>query len=301
MIICAGEILADMIGKNENGHIDYECFVGGAPFNVACCLKKLSAKCGFCGNVGNDVIGDMLVRISEEQGFDYLSINKSEDKNTTLAFVSVDDEGERSFSFYRKNTADAFFSIEKAEEIVNNANIIHIGSLMLSCNMGQYFAKRLVKLAHEKGKYISFDVNYRDDIFNSQKEAVDIYKEYINDADIIKFSLDEICMFSDKDDINEALLNMAGEKKIVFLTLGSGGSMAAYKGEIYTAENIKAERIVDTNGAGDAFMAGALYALDQGENDMEKILKWGNACGSLTVSQKGAYPTWDIEKVKALI
>ena len=66
MIICAGEILADMIGKEEGGIVTYERHAGGAPFNVACGLKKLGAACGFCGSVGSDLIGDFLSRFAED-------------------------------------------------------------------------------------------------------------------------------------------------------------------------------------------------------------------------------------------
>lgn len=91
MIICAGEILADMIGKEEGGIVTYERHAGGAPFNVACGLKKLGAACGFCGSVGSDLIGDFLSRFAEEQGFGFLMLGKEPDRNTTLAFVHTAD------------------------------------------------------------------------------------------------------------------------------------------------------------------------------------------------------------------
>ena len=74
MIICVGEILADMTGRTCHGHMEFTCFAGGAPFNVACCLKKLGAGCGFCGSVGQDAIGNFLVDVAQKQQFDYLQI-----------------------------------------------------------------------------------------------------------------------------------------------------------------------------------------------------------------------------------
>ena len=109
MIICAGEILADMIGKEEGGIVTYERHAGGAPFNVACGLKKLGAACGFCGSVGSDLIGDFLSRFAEEQGFGFLMLGKEPDRNTTLAFVELGEGGERRFSFFRKHIADYVF------------------------------------------------------------------------------------------------------------------------------------------------------------------------------------------------
>lgn len=300
MIICVGEILADMIGRNSAGQVTYECLAGGAPFNVACCLGKLLRQCGFCGNVGCDSIGDHLMDIARAQDFDELILRRDKERNTTLAFVSIDDSGERRFSFYRKNTADAYFDAKCAADITDKADIVHIGSLMLSLECGRSFAKELIALAHAIGKKVSFDVNYREDIFSSAKEAASVYSEYIRLADIVKLSEEEIRMFSDAEGCENMLIDIAGNEKTVFLTLGGRGSMACYQGKIYIQPNIHVSRVVDTNGAGDSFMAGALAAIDEGEEDMQEILRRANVCGALAVSQKGAYPVWSFGDAKEL-
>ena len=153
MIICAGEILADLIGREENGRVLYERFAGGAPFNVACGLTQLG------GRVGDDLIGRYLVGYAESLGFDYLNVRADRTRNTTLAFVELGAGGERRFSFFRKNTADHALPPEAAEEIARAANIVHIGSLPLSEEDGRAFADRAVELAHAYGKKVSFDVN----------------------------------------------------------------------------------------------------------------------------------------------
>ena len=169
MIICAGEILADMIGKEEGGIVTYERHAGGAPFNVACGLKKLGAACGFCGSVGSDLIGDFLSRFAEGQGFDFLALGRAQDRNTTLAFVELGEGGERRFSFFRKHTADYVFPAGAAERIAAAADIAHIGSLPLSEPSGRAFADELIGQMHAAGKRVSFDVNYRDGLVASEE------------------------------------------------------------------------------------------------------------------------------------
>ena len=121
MIVCVGEILADMIGEEKNGCMLYEQKAGGAPFNVACAAKKFGAKVAFVGSVGDDIIGRSLLSFAKARGFDSLRISKKTKKNTTLAFVSIDETGERSFCFFRENTADAY--IEKLpENLLKNAD-----------------------------------------------------------------------------------------------------------------------------------------------------------------------------------
>ena len=204
MIICAGEILADMTitnaEKGAEGRISAECSAGGAPFNVACCLKKLGVSCGFCGNVGDDAIGNYLYGIASLQNFDYLYIGKDTVHNTTLAFVRLNADGEREFGFYRKNTADAYLPVDEAENIAKKADIIHIGSLAVSSARGRLFLDKLIDGAHKQGKKISFDVNYRDDIFRDKDAAVKLYRKYIRKADIVKFSEEEsICLSAEKN------------------------------------------------------------------------------------------------------
>ncbi len=301
MVICVGEILADMTGRTCHGHMEFACFAGGAPFNVACCLKKLGTVSGFCGSVGQDAIGNFLADVAQKQQFDYVYLQREKERNTTLAFVEVDGAGERTFSFYRKNTADAYLPQAEIGRIVRLADIVHIGSLPLSSEHGRAFADELIARAHACGKKVSFDVNYRSDIFSGEKEAVGLYRKYIEAADIVKFSEEELPMFAEGASQEERLCKIAGTQKTVLLTLGSRGSMLCAAGNIHRAPAAAVQRIEDTNGAGDAFMAGALSSMDGAQTDPNAVLRLGNACGALAVSQKGAYPEWSKEDAAALV
>ena len=177
MIICVGEILADLIGREHDGIFSYDRFAGGAPFNVACGLKKLGAACGFYGSVGDDLVGDFLISFAERQNFDFLEIRKDNERNTTLAFVELDKGGERRFSFYRKNTADYILQSAAAEKIAKIADIVHIGSVPLSKEEGRAFADEQILRARAHGKKVSFDVNYREDLFESAAEAAGVYRK----------------------------------------------------------------------------------------------------------------------------
>lgn len=286
MIVCVGEILADMIGEENNGSVVYEQKAGGAPFNVACAAKKFGAKVAFVGSVGEDIIGKSLKSFADKRGFDGCYIAENKKKNTTLAFVSIDSTGERSFCFFRKNTADAFIA-QPPEKVLKNADIVHIGSLMLSEKRGVAFIERLAERARRYAAKISFDVNFRSDIFKDEREAVEIYKKILPLADIIKFSEDETEVFG-KDYIETAL-----EDKLVFITLGSKGSRWQYKNRSGSAPTIAVD-CVDTTGAGDAFYAGVLAKLDGRDiaavtdEELNGILRFANVCGALNTRGKGA-------------
>ncbi len=285
MILCVGEILADMIGKNENGVFSYERRAGGAPFNVACGVKKFGVKSAFWGSVGNDIIGRFLADFAKNHVDEaYVALNETH--NTTLAFVELDERGDRSFCFYRKDTADTYLEAVPFS-LLERANIVHIGSLMLSEKRGAEYAVGLAKKAHEAGKLVSFDVNYREDIFPDREEAVVLYKTMLEVADVVKLSEEEYTAFG-QEYVQKAL-----KEKLVCVTLGEKGCKWLYRGESNALPTIPV-KTVDTTGAGDAFYAGALSRLDglskaewTGET-LNKVFAFANVCGALTTRSRGA-------------
>lgn len=285
MILCIGEILADMIGEEKNGVITYERKAGGAPFNVACALKKFGSDVKFVGNVGDDLIGEFLLKFASDFGMDTTYIGKDENRNTTLAFVELSEDGERSFCFYRKNTAD-YYLPQVDNELLSKADIVCIGSLMMSSESCVEYALDIIKRAHELKKLVAFDVNYRTDIFRDTESAVKTYKKILAGADIVKFSEDEVLTFS------EEYIEKELSDKLVLITLGKNGSEWRYKGKRNSQSSIKVT-VADTTGAGDAFFAGALSVLDKvGKEftfeDLDKAIKFGNVTGALNTTGRGA-------------
>ena len=165
------------------------------------------------------------------------------------------------------------------------ADIIHLGSLMLSEEQGRCFADEVFHKAKTCWKKISFDVNYREDIFDNEETAKHIYTEWLSRADILKLSEDEATMFFGEN-IDEALKRLSAQR-IVFVTLGKAGAAMYADGE-KTSRPTADVKVVDTNGAGDAFYAGVLYQIEKGEKSPETILDFANVCGALTTSKHGA-------------
>jgi fructokinase len=294
MILSVGEILVDMIGGEKDGVFSYERKAGGAPFNVACAAAKFGAKSGFIGCVGDDIIGSFLEKFVKKQGLHCAYVQKHTQANTTLAFVELDKNGERSFCFYRKNTAD-YRLPEVPQDIFDQAEIVHIGSLMLSEAEGENYAISLAQKAKSAGKLVSFDVNFRDDIFRDTPSAVAIYKKVIALADIVKFSEDETQTFG-ADYIQTEL-----KDKLVCISLGGEGSEWRYFGTSSKVPSISVKPM-DTTGAGDAFYAGVLTKLVNVKKSewtgqvFDEALRFGNICGALNTLQKGAIdglPTLD--------
>ena len=285
MLLCIGEILADMIGEEKNGIITYERKAGGAPFNVACALKKFGAEVKFVGSVGDDLIGRFLINYAKDFGMDTTYIHQNTERNTTLAFVELNEDGERSFCFYRKNTAD-YYMPAVSDELIKSADIVCIGSLMLADQRCVEYALDIIDRAHSNGKTVAFDVNYRTDIYRDRESAVETYKKILAVADIVKFSEDEVETFTEEyvDSLTD---------KLVLITLGKEGSEWRYKGKKNRISTITVKP-VDTTGAGDAFFAGALSVLDKNigstltDGLLDNSLRFGNVAGALNTTGRGA-------------
>ena len=290
MILSIGEILADMVGSSENGTITFKSFCGGAPFNVAVNAKNAGAKVGFISRAGNDVIGRFVIEEAKKANLDYLDIQVDNERNTTLAFVSLTD-GERDFAFNRHDTAD--FNIDFKEIDFNkyqDLNILHLGSLMLSEKNGKALAKKVAKKAKRLGVKLSFDMNFRMDTYKNFNDAKKAYKPYVEQADIIKFSDDELRLYTGIEEIKTAIESIYHKEQLFVLTLGSKGSLYYYNGEsnIIPTEKVKP---IDTTGAGDAFFGTFLANIENKERNKENIenaLVKANKAGADTTQFLGA-------------
>ncbi len=292
MIVCIGEILVDMIGKTDGGALLFERNAGGAPFNVACSAKKMGANCGFTGCVGDDLFGNYLLEFAKARGFDYLDVRRDDDHNTTLALVQLDEHGDRSFCFNRKHTADYQITKDQIEKAVCNADTVVLGTLMLSEQEGIEAADLIVELTKKQGKRLCVDVNFREDIFKG-RDPKPVYEKYIAAADILKFSEEELGMFVQGETLSGRLKTIAGESKLVCVTLGAKGCAYCYRGEIVCLDTVSV-KTVDTTGAGDAFFGCLLAQLDgkeiesMSQSDLKECFMHANLCGALTTTRRGA-------------
>ena len=279
-----------MVGSNENGTLTFKSFCGGAPFNVAVNAKNAGATVGFIGRVGKDVIGRFVTDEAKKANLDFLDIQVDNKRNTTLAFVTLTD-GERDFAFNRHDTADFNIDIEEIDfNKYNGLNILHLGSLMLSEENGKAFAQNIAKKAKELGVKLSFDMNFRMDTYKDFNDAKKAYKPYVEQADIIKFSDDELRLYTGIEDIKTAIESIYHKEQLFVLTLGSKGSLYYYNGEsnIIPTEKVKP---IDTTGAGDAFFGTFLANIENKEwskENIENALVKANKAGADTTQFLGA-------------
>lgn len=293
-VYCIGEIIADFLpGEAENVYIRN---FGGAPANTAVACARNGLSSGLCCKVGDDDHGFFLEKTLKEENVEILCKERCRDAVTTMSFVSLDKNGERSFAFARRPGADMFLSPDDVkEEEIRNSLIVHAGSCSLSADLSAAATKKAVFLGHKYGKIVSFDINYRDNMWNGEKgRCIQAVREILPQCDLLKISEEEAGMLGGENSLPE-ILNENSLTAIV-LTLGSAGARAYMRTKTLEEKGIKV-CAADTTGAGDAFWGAFLSSLiiqnakrreDLTEDVLKKALEYGNISGALSVQSKGS-------------
>lgn len=313
-VTALGEVLIDFTpsGYSEKGHVLIETNPGGAPANVLVALSRLNKKTAFIGKVGHDQFGQILKGVLEEQKIDTSNLLFSETVNTTLAFVHLDEKGDRSFSFYRNPGADIMLEKDEIDEdTIKQSRIFHFGSLSLTNEPAATATFTALEYAKKHNVTISYDPNLRIPLWESLEDAKrQIFKGF-KYADIVKISEEELEFLTGYCDVikgTEVLQEQFGTA-VIFVTLGAEGCF--YRSQhVYGHKEGFQVNVADTTGAGDAFVGGVLYQILERnkplENltavDFEKMITFANAVGALTTEGKGGIPSIPtMEKVERFL
>ncbi len=297
-VVCAGEVLVDLVprevGPYREGTV-LEVHFGGAPANVAVGVARLGHRSAFVGSVGKDPFGDMLVEYLANEGV-YTGWLVRKDARTSLAFVVAKPRGERDFFFYRPPwvaTADAMLEEGDVDwETVRRVKVAHVSGVALSQPPLRGTVLKLMEVAREAGAHVSFDPNYRSDIWLGDVERAKLeFRAALERSTVVMLGYDEmrpLLRTSDYREAAEKLLSMAPHLKYAAIRLGSRGAyVAAESGERALVEAFKVS-VVDTTGAGDAWAAGFIvFALLEGRNLHEAVLL-SNAVAAVKCTRRGA-------------
>ena len=303
-VIAIGEALIDFI-PHEKGRAlnDVENFLrvpGGAPLNVAAAVAKLGGKSQMLTKLGQDGFGDAILNEVKPLGVDVSRISRTNEANTALAFVSLREDGERDFSFYRNPSADMLLSAEEiCVEDFNEKDILHFCSVSLIDAPIKEAHRRAIEIAKEKGCLISFDPNVRLPLWKNPENCRKAILEFLPLSNIVKISDEELEFITGIKDEKEALdFLLTGDVKVIIYTKGTNGAEFITKERVIFSPSFKVSA-QDTTGAGDSFIGSLLYQVAEGEYSLEQlvdlseekvqeILTFSNATAALTVCKKGA-------------
>ena len=303
-VICFGEALIDFLNINQVEEQplwlnEFRQYPGGAPANVAVAIAKLGGKALFAGQVGMDAFGDFLQQALESYQVDTQLMSRHPQAKTPLAFVMLDRHGERSFSFFRDQTADLLFeSSQVSKNWFSHSTIFHFCSNTLTDERIAQTTQFAVSLAKEQDALISFDINLRHNLWRDKQVDIEHVNNLAKQADVLKYSKDELVFLAQGNELGYIDNLLVDGVSLILIT--DGAEKIHYYGINAVGEIIPPKvKAVDTTAGGDAFIGAFLFGLSQADNAKmllsqptlyRSLITFASACGAHAVTQLGAFP-----------
>ncbi|ALU45641.1 carbohydrate kinase family protein [Pseudoalteromonas rubra] len=304
-LVCFGEALIDFLSDGKEPE-SFTKYAGGAPANVAVAVARQGVSASFCGMVGDDMFGKFIKRELQHNQVNCDYLISTDKAKTALAFVSLDNSGERSFSFYRPPAADLLFRADDFDsKMFDTHSLLHVCSNSLTeSNIYKTTISALTQ-ARAKGMATSFDMNLRENLWASLAHCSKRVWHVISNADIVKLSLEELEFLNTQSHTSlpqshtiDAI--MAANVKLLVIT--DGGNPIRFYGRSFEGSvNVPDVTAVDTTAAGDAFVGGLLATLIRqqqnqainsllGDPDIvNSAVEYASRCGAYAVTRYGAF------------
>lgn len=298
-VVALGEILIDFAQMETDamGYPTLKAQPGGAPANFLAALAKYGYKTAMIGKVGDDAFGNLLINTLEEKGIDTTGVIVDDKFFTTLAFVTLDENGDRSFSFARKPGADTQLAFDEVKlDMIDQAKVFHFGTLSFTDKVSRDTTLKCLEYAKAKEKLISYDPNLRLPLWDSEEQARQAMLKGLEYADVVKISDEEISFLWNCDEKAGANIILSTySAQIVYVTMGEKGCYYAtknYNGYVLSPEGVV---VKDTTGAGDIFGGSAMRCLLQKnipidkltDDDLQQICTFATAAASLSTTKPG--------------
>ena len=298
-VAALGELLIDFtcLSTDADGYPTMAAHPGGAPANYLAALTKFGAKTAMIGKVGSDAFGRLLIKTLKGTGIDTRGMLVSDDVFTTLAFVTLDDSGDREFSFARKPGADTQLRFDEIDlSVIDASKVLHFGTLSMTNEPARDATYKAVEYAAGHGKLISFDPNLRKPLWDDLDEAKRQMLWGLRHADVVKIS----------DEETEFLFSLAPEEaakhiidsfgvRLVYVTCGAEGCFYRTKTASGFVKALSGIAVKDTTGAGDIFGGSAMYGLLRAggvpekltAEELENIVSFACASAGLSTTKAG--------------
>ena len=307
MILVGGENLMDMIQvDNHYQNVLFKAIPGGSPYNLALAAGRQGVRVGYVTPISEDSNGDQLVANLLSSNVQLLGPRVPEP--TSLAMVNIEG-GTPSYAFYREGTAERLVNLEKlTKNLTDDVAIFHIGSLALTGGSDALVWEEFLGKAMDKGIKVSLDPNVRPSLVGEPDVYRQRIKRLMTKVDILKLSDEDLrWLFNENTDESSALseLRAIANAELLILTRGSKGSSIWHNDKWYAAPAYPVDKLSDTVGAGDTFMASVLVWLTKNENmkrlgvlelkEKQDLQYYAGKAASLNCKKQGCNPPWENE------
>ena len=307
MILVGGENLMDMIQiDNQNENALFEAVPGGSPYNLAMAAGRQGVKVGYVTPISKDKNGEQLAQNLLNSNVSLLGPRVT--APTSLAMVNIEN-GIPSYSFYREGTAERIITLDTlSKNITSEVSIFHIGSLALTGGEDALVWEEFVKRTRENNVKVSLDPNVRPSLIAEPDVYRQRIKNLMTEVDILKLSDEDLLwLFNDSADETNALaeLEVIARAEILIVTKGSQGSAIFHEKKWHEITSHPVEKLSDTVGAGDTFMASVLAWVMKKQklnelallelNEKKDLLNYAAKAAALNCEKQGCNPPWENE------
>lgn len=318
-VLCMGEALIDMLSTKEldatGATESFKKFAGGAPANVAVAVAKLGGNSGLFGKLGKDQFGEYLYRTLAELGVSTRFTGFSEQGKTALAFVGLDDSGERSFDFYIDNAAHTDLSEADLEpSLFAEPRIISFCSGSISTPGLRKVTENALSQFRDAGSILCLDINLRPAFWDDAALAPALISETAAKVDMIKASHEELVELYGEANVEASIQSWLDNGVSLILVTDGANPVAFYTRDTDGTYPTPKTLVVDTTAAGDAFVGGFLFTLAGEVQDKASFTHWvanfenilaslrfATQCGAIAVSRYGAFDALaDKQQIEAL-
>ena len=292
-VLVYGDAFVDYIAEDHQNRT-FEKFLGGATLNVAAGIARLGGDVSFITITGDDETSVFVRRELENEGVDLSFSQFVPEKRVSGVYVHLTPENDRIFHTYIDETPDlqvGFRNINPAA--FQQASVFHFCSGTLFHPTARVTTRNIVEGIKSNNGLLSFDVNVRPLRWESEELCRETILYFMQQVDILKMTDEELFFLTKTTNREDGLMAlMPFNIPVILLTLGAEGTLAVIGGERYHVPVEKIE-VVDTTGAGDAFMAGVLTRIQQEgvPQTMEQWLRYisfGNSMGAMCATRMGA-------------
>ncbi|WP_447007973.1 carbohydrate kinase family protein [Saccharothrix isguenensis] len=300
MIIVGGEALVDLVPDRVGG---YRPLPGGSPANTAVGLGRLGTQTALLARLAADRLGALLRVHLETSNVDLRYVAEST-APTTLAVVDVDQRGVADYSFYIDGCADGGWQVADLPAALPPDAALHVGgSFALAVEPMAAAFEALLSREHPH-RVITLDPNIRPALITDHTAVRARLRRWLGLADIVKVSADDLRWIAP----DRPLADVVSEwhelgATLVVVTRGAEGVSASGPTGHVDLPALPVD-IVDTVGAGDAFMAGLLAALERADlltrtnlatvthAELTDTLTYAQRVAAITCTRPGADSPW---------
>lgn len=298
-VIALGELLIDFTTQttDSGGYPTMAAHPGGAPANFLAAIAKYGGKAGMLGKIGTDTFGRLLTNTLRQAGIETKGLVATDDFFTTLAFVTLDANGDREFAFARKPGADTQLTFDELDlSLIDATRVLHFGTLSLTDEPVRTTTRRAVEYAKQHGKLISFDPNLRKPLWRDLSDAKTQMLWGLQHADVVKISDEEVeFLFGLGVEAGAEYILANFPVRLVFVTCGPDGCYFKNRCACGHVDSLKNIHVVDTTGAGDIFGGSALWKVLQSgkqpdeleEAALREIVRYACTAAGLSTTKHG--------------